>query len=84
MNKDHEISAAEIMFAIRLGIDDGVFRRQDEWRSFPATFIGVDLHALSVAINKSVELSLAHLRKPKPVAWPHLPEVDRPDSEVQP
>lgn len=32
---------------------------------------------LAVAIARIVE-------QPKPVAWPHLPEVDRPDSEVQP
>ena len=52
------------MFAIRLGIDDGIYRRQSEWRSFPATLFGVDLYALSVAVNKSVEQSLAALRKP--------------------
>jgi len=61
-----DITAADIMFAIRLGIDDGIYRRQSEWRSFPATLFGVDLHALSVAVNKSVEQSLSLLRKPKP------------------
>ena len=32
----------------------------------------------------SLPAHLERAEQPKPVAWPHLPEVDRPDSEVQP
>lgn len=39
-----------------------------------------------VALSNAIKGALAseQMQPPKPVAWPHLPEVDRPDSEVQP
>jgi hypothetical protein len=53
-----EATAAAVHAAVRLGIDDAVYRKQDKWRSFPATCFGVDLYALKIELEKSVEQAM--------------------------
>ena len=53
-----EIEVANAVWqAVKLGIDDAVYRKQDKWRSFPATLIGVDLYALKIELEKSMEIA---------------------------
>jgi hypothetical protein len=56
--RDERVAAA-VLEAVRLGIDDAVYRKQDKWRSFPATLIGVDLYALKIELEKSVEQAMS-------------------------
>ena len=56
--RDERVAAA-VLQAVRLGIDDAVYRKQDKWRSFPATLMGVDLYALKIELEKSVESAMS-------------------------
>lgn len=56
--RDERVAAA-VLEAVRLGIDDAVYRKQDKWRSFPATLMGVDLYALKIELEKSVEHAMS-------------------------
>jgi hypothetical protein len=51
--------AAAVLSGVRLGIDEAVYRRQEAWRSFPATLMGVDLYALKIELEKCIESGIA-------------------------